>query len=337
MSYRLIMRGHTRRRILNCTQLAILTLLACAGAFYSHSASAQDISGKRVALLTNATTSTWVAGYNNAIIDRFGKLGVRVINLTTPQDAALQAQQVDDSIAQKFDLIIVNAVNEIAIVPALERAKKAGTPVILSVQPIAPQHSDLYVSLVGHDMDDSGANAARQLISAVGSKGGNIAVIQGNPAQAQTTIILDGFKRELAKHPAFKLVAVEGKSWRPDEASAIARQLNLRFAAQGGLQGIFAMNDAQANQVVMALDSAGKKAGQDVTVVSAACTREGVDLIEAGKLTTSYDIGPVPEGEFMVEYAARFLRGEKIPKTAYMPSEGLTKANISARRSRCTY
>lgn len=337
MNYDRITSGCGYRRILNGASLVIPAFLVCAGLAYSSAASAQDISGKRVALLTNATTSTWVAGYNNTIIDRFGKMGVKVVNLTTPQDAALQAQQVDDSIAQKFDLIIVNAVNEIAIVPALERAKKAGTPVILSVQPIAAKHSDLYVSLIGHDMDDSGVNAARQLVSAVGSKGGNIAVIQGNPAQAQTTIILDGFKRELAKHPSFKLVAVEGKSWRPDEASAIARQLNLRFAAQGGLQGVFAMNDAQANQVIMAFDSAGKKAGQDVTVVSAACTREGVDLIEAGKLTTSYDIGPVPEGEFMVEHAARFLRGQTIPKTAYMPSEGLTKANIEARRARCTY
>ena len=308
--------------------------LACTAAL---GAPAQTISGKRVALLTSATTATWVAGYNAAIIDGFAKKGVKVVNLTTPVDAALQAQQVDDAIAQKFDLIIINAVNEVAIVPALDRAKKAGVPVILSVQPIPPQHEDLYASLVGHDMVEAGANAARHLMSAIGPSGGKIAVVQGNPAQAQTSLILDGFRKELARNTAFSIVAVEGKTWRPDEASATARQLILRFAGQGGLQGVFAMNDAQANQVVLAFEAAGKTPGKDVIVVSSACTREGLDLIDAGKLTTSYDIGPTPEGEFMVENAAKFLAGQPIPKVAYMPSEGLTKDNLAQNRARCVY
>lgn len=292
---------------------------------------------KRVALLTNTTVSTWLAGYNAVVLKALDQNGVKGVNWTSPQDAALQSQQVDDAIAQNYDLIIINSINEVALIPALERARKANIPVILSVQSLPPGNENLYVSLVGHDTELTGRLAGEELIRALGGKGGRVAVIQGNPAQSQTRLILHGFKQAIAKDPRVQIFAVEGKTWRPDEAGALTRQLMLRAAAQGGLKGIYAMNDAQAAQVAAALEATGKKPGSDVMVVAAACSKEGIGAIREGKVWSTVDINPTTEGELMANVALRVLKGEKVDKTIYMQSAVINKQNVEQYAARCTY
>ena len=60
---------------------------------------------------------------------------MKVTNLSSNYDAAVQSQQVDDAIAQKFDMIVIVYVNDQAIIPALTRAKAANIPVVLVVTP----------------------------------------------------------------------------------------------------------------------------------------------------------------------------------------------------------
>lgn len=315
----------------------ITQLVACAlGVVIAANASAQA-AGKRVALLTNTTVSTWLAGYNVAVLKGLEQKGLKAVNWTSAQDPALQSQQVDDAIAQGYDLIILNSINEVAMLPALERAKKANVPVLLSVQALPQGNEHLYRSLVGHDTELTGRLAGEQLIQALGSKGGRVAVIQGNPAQSQTRLILDGFKKAIAKNPKVELFAVEGKSWRPAEAGALTRQLMLRAASQGGLSGIYAMNDAQAGQVVAALEAIGKKPGVDVMVVAAACSKEGIEAIREGKLRSTVDINPSTEAELTTEAAVRVLNGESVNKTIFMNSVVIDRQNVEQYAARCTY
>jgi ABC-type sugar transport system substrate-binding protein len=63
-----------------------------------------QVSGKRVALLTNTTASPWLAGFNGVVLRTLEKNGIRAVNWTSPQDPALQSQQIDDAIAQGYPL-----------------------------------------------------------------------------------------------------------------------------------------------------------------------------------------------------------------------------------------
>lgn len=317
--------------------LALSLVFSVSLAFGAAAEGAGNVQGKRVALLTNAAVSPWIAAYNARVVESLGKAGVKVTTLTSPQDAALQSQQIDDAVAQKFNLIIVSLIDEVSAIPALQRAKAAGVPVILAVNGLSPGHDDLYLSLVGHDFFAEGRIAGEEMVKALGAKGGNVAVIQGNPAQSQTKAILQTFKAEIAKAPKIKLVAVEGKTWRPDEAAATARELMLRFGAQGGLQGIFAIIDPQAVQAISVLRSLGEKPGKDVIVVSSACNAAGIAAIRDGSLYASVDLSPAPEGELMAEYALRVLKGETIPKTVYKPAHAITRANVEQYVGPCTY
>lgn len=304
-------------------------------------ASAQSVEGKRVALLTNVLTSGWIAGYNNAVTKLLTDKGVKVVNMTSPSDAALQSQQVDDAIAQKFDLILLHHINEVAIVPALERAKKAGVPVILSVDPIAPGpgHDDLYLSLVGFDIPHTATTGVSELIKVMNGKPGKVAIVQGIPTQAMVATITKVIKGEFAaKAPKLEVVAVEGKSWRPAEAGTIARELMLRFASQGGLQAIITMNDFQAQQVVLGVEASGATPGKDVYVLSTGCGKPGIDEVRSGKMLSTMNNGPVNEAKYSGEVVLKVLAGEKnIPKWVKTPASIATKANIEEAVTNCTY
>ncbi len=307
--------------------------------FMFGAASAQDLQGKRVALLTNVLTSGWIAGYNATAIKIFNDNGVKVVNMVSPGDAALQSQQIDDAIAQKFDVILLHHINEVAIVPALERAKKANVPVVLSVDNIAQGHDDLYLTLVGFDIPGNARDAADQLAAALNGKKGKVAIIQGIPTQSMVSTMAAVFKQELAaKAPQIEVVAVEGKSWRPDEAGTIARELLLRFAPQGGLQGFYTMNDFQAVQTIAALEATGAKPNQDVFVVATGCAKVGLDAIRAGKLYASMDNGPVNQAKASADVVMKVLRGEKnFPKQMLVPTVVINKANVEQAAADCTY
>jgi len=304
-------------------------------------ASAQSVGGKRVALLTNVLTSGWIAGYNATVTKLLTDKGVKVVNMTSPSDAALQSQQVDDAIAQKFDIILLHHINEVAIVPALERAKKAGVPVILSVDPIVagPGHDDLYLSLVGFDIPDTARTVTGELIKTMDGRPGKVAIVQGIPTQAIVSTWAKVIKDEIAgKAPKLEVVAVEGKSWRPAEAGTIARELMLRFASQGGLQAIVAMNDFLAAQVVLAVEASGAKPGKDVLVLSTGCGKPGLDEIRSGKMLATMNNGPINEAKHSAEVVLKVLAGDKnVPKWVKTPASIVTKATVEQAVENCTY
>src|SRR5262245_38419487 len=102
--------------------IALLALLVAGLGFGSGdaAASAQD---KRVALLGTSNTNPYIGAWTSTFIKHATAAGMKVTNLSSNYDAAVQSQQVDDAIAQKFDIIVMIYVNDQAIVPALTRAK----------------------------------------------------------------------------------------------------------------------------------------------------------------------------------------------------------------------
>ena len=84
--------------------------------------------GKRVMLLGTANTNPYIGAWTSTFIKFATQAGMKVTNLSSNYDAAVQSQQVDDAIAQKFDMIVIVYVNDQAIIPALTRAKAANIP-----------------------------------------------------------------------------------------------------------------------------------------------------------------------------------------------------------------
>src|SRR5262245_58873501 len=127
--------------------------------------------GKRVMLLGTTNTNPYIGAWTSTFSKFATQAGMKVTNLSSNYDAAVQSQQVDDAIAQKFDMIIVIYVNDQAIVPALTRAKAAGVPVMLAVVPLRKEQEDLFTSYVGTDHADLGRLAGEAMVKGLQAEG----------------------------------------------------------------------------------------------------------------------------------------------------------------------
>ncbi len=300
---------------------------------------AAEPKGKRIIHLTGPVQNPFLNEVARSLTETAKKHGMSVTVQSTPFDAALQAQQIDDAIAQKYDLIAILAINEFAAVPPLTRAKRAGIPVILVNSPIAVGHDDLYVSFVGEDQSVLGGLAGKAMIKAL-PNGGRVALVTGALADGTAPRRVAGFKAMIATHPKIKIVAIEDAQWSTTLSEKIAGQLFARYAATGGLDAIYAMADNQSAAVVKAAEAAGIKLGTgkgNLVVISSNCMKPGIDYIKSGKQYSTATQMPSRTGRESANVIAAYFRGEKIKKMNILKMELITRDNVAQYEKACTF
>ena len=86
---------------------------------------------KRVALLVVLTEDRFFIGtWAKVFSDAAPAKGLAVTVFSSPWDPALQSQQIDEAVAQKYDALVIQTLSQKAVIPALTRAKNAKIPVI---------------------------------------------------------------------------------------------------------------------------------------------------------------------------------------------------------------
>ncbi|MGN6459800.1 MAG: sugar ABC transporter substrate-binding protein, partial [Pseudolabrys sp.] len=212
-------------KLVKCLRLgvyaALVAVTACALQIAASmtKAQAQNASqGKKVALLLNAPFLPFPARLKMSFLERAKQHGFEVTLFEQNFDPARQAQQVDDAIARKFDLIAVMLASEQAIIPALIRAKAANVPVVITNSPPKDGSEELYTSFVGEDFVEMGKVSGESMLQALkdsGRDGGKIALITGTLNEGVAPRRLAGIKAALAKNPKVQIVAVDDARWDP--------------------------------------------------------------------------------------------------------------------------
>jgi ribose transport system substrate-binding protein len=299
--------------------------------------------GKRVMLLGTSNTNPYIGAWTSTFTKHATQAGIKVTNLSSNYDAAVQSQQVDDAIAQKFDMIVIIYVNDQAIVPALTRAKAAGIPVMLIVTPLKKEYEGLFTSYVGTDHRELGRLAGEAMVKGLMAEGKTKAQIVAVTGAAQQLNVQDrmaAFKQELAKHPGYELIAAEDGRWNTALSEKITGELLVRFSGRGGVDGIFAMADNQATGAIQAVTSAGLKLGvadKGIVVVASNCMKDGILHIKSGQQYGTATQIPTEEAEVAAKKVAAFFNGGKLQKYEMVPVFGITKANVDKFATGCSY
>jgi ABC-type sugar transport system substrate-binding protein len=297
--------------------------------------------GKRVAFLDGPVADKYIGGMTRSFTDTAKTAGFEVSVVQSPFDPALQAQQLDDAVAKKVDAIVIMVMSQKALVPALTRAKEAHIPVIL-INTIISQ-DDLYTAFVGEDSEALGGIAGKAMADGLAKSGrtsAKVAVVAGSMEEGVAPPRVAGFKKELEAHAGFKVVAIEETHWAPPEAERAAGQLLARFSGQGGLDGIYGMNDPLANGVVQGAQSAGVKLGTDkgeLVVVGGNCLAMGIQDIEQGTMYATIWWTPINMGRDAANTVKKILDGQPVPKKQSGPLEIITKANVDKYKSQCVF
>ncbi|MDF3811404.1 MULTISPECIES: sugar ABC transporter substrate-binding protein [Rhodopseudomonas] len=299
--------------------------------------------GKKVALMVATLQDYYMALLNRLVIARAKDFGMEITTFTTPYDPALQSTQIDEAIARKFDMIVMIAMSEHAVIPALQRAKQAKIPVIMFVAPPKPGSEDLFVSFVGEDNVALGRISGQSILDALkasGRDGGNVALVTGLLAEGLAPRRVTGIKEVLARNKKVKIVAIEDAKWDPVLTEKISGQLYGRFAGQGGIDVIYGMADNMATASIQAAEAAGIKVGigpGKMAVIGGDCFKEGIEAIKAGKMFATATQIPTWEAAKTVEVAASYFNGKPVSKYEYFPIEAVTKDNLAKWEGPCTF
>lgn len=324
-------------------RLAVALTIAFGLSFLPAAEADASPKGKKIAFLLTSPTHPFIATLTKTFAARANALGMEVNTFSQHFDAALQAQQVDDAIARKFDVLAIIAGSEQAIVPALIRAKQAGVPVILVNSPPRDGSEDLYLSFVGEDHVELGRITGESVLKALkdgGRDGGNIALITGSLQEGVGPRRVAGFREAVKANPKAQIVAVEDAKWQTDLSERIAGQLFARSAALGGLDVIYGMADNQAAAIVQAAKAANIPLGIEkgkLIVVGSNCLKQGIAGIKAGDQYSTGTQVPTRTGLKAADMIADHFNGKTLPKKEILPVETITKANVAKWEEVCSY
>ncbi len=105
-----------------------------------------------------------------------------------------QIKQIQYFIDKKMDVIVVIAIDDIALKDTIAEAKKAGVKVIAYDRPIRNANVDLYLSV---DNERVGELMAEYIKKSIGNEG-TIIQVKGSPTDYNVQMVQDGFERILS-------------------------------------------------------------------------------------------------------------------------------------------
>jgi ribose transport system substrate-binding protein len=298
---------------------------------------------KRIALLTTPNAQAFMATWVKTFMAGAPALGMTATQRTSPFDAALQSQQLDDAIGQHFDAILLNNIDPVAIQPALSRAKAAGIPVFLVVNPGAVGSENLYVSFIGTNQTELGRLAGESTVAVLRQTGktrATIVALTGGASQLNTINRMNGFRAALAATPDFKIAAQEDAKWNTELSGKIAGDLLVRFAGQGGIDVIYGMADNQVAAAIQAVQAADLPIGLEqkgIILVGSNCMKEGIANIRDGLEYSTNTQLPTAEAELALHKVAAFFAGQTLQKNEYVPISVINRANVDQFAAACSY
>ncbi|WP_256259398.1 sugar ABC transporter substrate-binding protein [Streptomyces mirabilis] len=255
------------------------------------------------------------------------------------QNAAKQSQQFQQMVADKVDVILVDAVDSKAIAGDVQKAKDAGIPVI-AYDRLAQGPIDAYISF---DNELVGQVQGKALLEALGTDASSkkIVMMNGSPTDPNAAQFKSGALGELNGKVVISK-SYDTKDWDPAVGKA---NMEKAISAIGlnNIAGVYSANDGLAGAVIDALKTMGVSKVPPVTGQDAEL--DAVQRIVRGEQYMSVYKSYPDEASAAAEMAVAKVQGrgiefdaltrdkvdsptnKKIP-SQLMPVVALTKANI---------
>ena len=253
--------------------------------------------------------------------DEARKLGVKVTVYNAGGYAYLQKQiqHVEDAIARKVDVIIVNAIEAKGTVPVVEEAVRAGIPVVnVNCMTDSPK----VIARVRSSDEEIGRLWAEALAKQLNYKG-NIVLLPGGPGVPVTMARANAGKETLKKYPGITILAelyaeevpVKGMNLMEDLLQTYGEKLNGSYSAGHGM----------GTGSVMTLQAAKRP---DVVVVSVDFSQEMEQLIRDGSLYGTVIQQTTLMGRMGIRVAKAVAEGKKFEADTYTPVKLITRENL---------
>ncbi|MCL1994047.1 MAG: substrate-binding domain-containing protein [Spirochaetes bacterium] len=249
--------------------------------------------GFSVSTLNNPFFVTMVEGAQA----RAAELGIQLVVLDAGDDAARQASDMEDLIARRVNVIIVNPVDSDAITPSAIAAMNA------NIQVIAVDRLVNGVNVAASIASDNVAGArmaTEYLLQRVG-QGAEVAELQGILGASATIDRGEGFHQVATGN----LNVVTSQTANFNRAAGLNVTENI-LQGNPNIRGIFAHNDEMALGAIEALG------GRDIVVVGFDATDDALIAVQDGRMAATVAQQPDLMGSVAVETAQSIIYGHPV-------------------------
>jgi ribose transport system substrate-binding protein len=217
-----------------------------------------------------------------------------------PQSFGDYAQQlgiVEDLITKKVDLIILNPCHPQALVPAVQKAQKAGIPVITIDNKV---ESDLVLSYIGTNNFNGAYTGAKYIADKIGGKG-KVAILEGEAGNPNAILRTDGAKKAFSEYPNIRLVASQNAHWTEEGGLTVMENV---LQANPDISAVFCACD----NIAFGAAQAAKNKGVRPVIVGFDGIPEAMEAIKKGTIDATVAQFPGKMAELGVRLGLAYIK-----------------------------
>ncbi|MDR2785198.1 MAG: sugar ABC transporter substrate-binding protein [Treponema sp.] len=248
-----------------------------------------------------------------------GDAGFSVTYTNAAGDLQTQLDHIDNFIAQGMNAIIVQPADTAGIVPGIEKANKAGIPIISIISRSGGGNS-IYI---GNTYLDGGIMQAEYMIKAL-PQNAKIVYMQGQPGFDHSRDRRAGFLDTLKKsRPDVTVLADQTANYDRAEGMKLMEDW---IQAYPQIDGVICGNDQMALGALQALRMAGRDKG--VLVCGVDATDEACQEIKAGGMAMTVLQSAPLEAQGCYDTLKKLKAGETVPRDVIIPQIPVTRDNV---------
>ncbi|MGM0534018.1 MAG: substrate-binding domain-containing protein [Campylobacterota bacterium] len=232
-------------------------------------------------------------------------------------DIAKQVDDIEKSLDQGADALIISPVNAAITAPVIEKAYDAGVKIIYAIR---AADTDRFHTYIHPDDYQIAAEAARYILQQL--KNPKAVMIQGRLGANTVKKRKEGFVHEFQKHGSAEITAVKTGNYTPDGALKAMDSIieeGIEFNA------VYTHNDAMQQGVRIALQKHGIDF-KDVVLVGIDYIKEARDAIKAGQMDATFTYPTCADD--IVQATSALLAGKEVKKDITVASQRITTENV---------
>ncbi|MFZ4877647.1 ABC transporter substrate-binding protein [Janthinobacterium sp. Mn2066] len=253
---------------------------------------------------------------------KIGGPGVKVTTVSSKYDLNTQVDQIENFIANKTDIIILNAADSKGIGPAVKKARDAGV-IVIAVDVGAQNASATVMSDNTMAGDVSCAYMAKQI-----NGKGNVVIINGPPVTAVIDRVT-GCKKTLAGFKDIKILS-DNQNAGGSRDGGLTVMSNL-LTAHPKIDAVFAINDPTGIGAELAIKQAKRTDIKLITAVDGAPDGQNALKNKAGLFAATASQNPYRMAADAVQVGYDLMNG-RAPKqtTVLLPTPIVNKENVAS-------
>ena len=279
--------------------------------------------GKRIVLLKAGDHPYWTAYVNGfKVMAKTYEMQVKIYNSNWNMD--LQAQQTDQSINERPDMIIFAPVDATACTSLLRRINKAGIPCITSNTIPCDEAMKYCLAWTGPDDWGQFRMLARKFADALGKSGG-YSIVRHMPGSSPFFARTYAPITELAEYaPDMKLLAMDTANLEAEGTMQLVSAWLTKYGDE--LKGLILAGDGFS--MTGTLEAVHKSGRKDIVIVAAGNSKTGMDSVKAGDALAITYQSAEGDGAIAVHAAAEWFEGKTLEPVRYLPKHIITQADV---------